>query len=127
MSFRSPWQRPLYVRTVAAARRLLRPWPRLENGFIAAETRRQNRRVRAHLTAHPPRSLLLIMPRCVKKPGCPADVRHSLEQCLTCRDCALGDVARLCRKYEIEALVADKARHEHELKDYEQTVAAYGY
>ena len=28
---------------------------------------------------------------------------------------------------EIEALVADKARHEHELKDYEQTVAAYGY
>ena len=28
---------------------------------------------------------------------------------------------------EIEQLVADKARHEHELKDYEQTVAAYGY
>ena len=28
---------------------------------------------------------------------------------------------------EIEQLVADKARHEDELKDYEQTVAAYGY
>ena len=28
---------------------------------------------------------------------------------------------------EIEQLVADKARHEHELKDYEQTVAAFGY
>jgi uncharacterized small protein (DUF1192 family) len=28
---------------------------------------------------------------------------------------------------EIEALEADKARHEHELNDYEQTVAAYGY
>ena len=28
---------------------------------------------------------------------------------------------------EIEQLVADKARHEHELKDYEGTVAAYGY
>ena len=28
---------------------------------------------------------------------------------------------------EIEQLVADKARHEHELEDYEQTVAAYGY
>lgn len=28
---------------------------------------------------------------------------------------------------EIEALVADRARHEHELRDYEQTVAAYGY
>ena len=28
---------------------------------------------------------------------------------------------------EIEALVADKARYEYELRDYEQTVAAYGY
>ena len=28
---------------------------------------------------------------------------------------------------EIEQLVADKARHEHELENYEQTVAAYGY
>jgi hypothetical protein len=28
---------------------------------------------------------------------------------------------------EIEALVADRARHEYELQDYEATVAAYGY
>ena len=28
---------------------------------------------------------------------------------------------------EIEELVADKARYEYELRDYEQTVAAYGY
>lgn len=28
---------------------------------------------------------------------------------------------------EIEQLVADKARHEHELRDYEQTVAAFDY
>jgi hypothetical protein len=28
---------------------------------------------------------------------------------------------------EIEQLVAEKARHEHELRDYEQTVAAYDY
>jgi phage-related minor tail protein len=28
---------------------------------------------------------------------------------------------------EIERLVADKARYEYELRDYEQTVAAYGY
>jgi hypothetical protein len=28
---------------------------------------------------------------------------------------------------EIEHLVADRARYEHELRDYEQTVAAYGY
>ena len=28
---------------------------------------------------------------------------------------------------EIEKLVADRARYEYELSDYEQTVAAYGY
>jgi hypothetical protein len=28
---------------------------------------------------------------------------------------------------EIEELIADKARYEYELRDYEQTVAAYGY
>ncbi len=28
---------------------------------------------------------------------------------------------------EIEKLVADRARYEYELRDYEQTVAAYGY
>jgi len=44
----------------------------------------------------------------------------------------LSDIKELAERAgeleaEIEALVADKARHEHELKDYEQTVAAYGY
>ncbi len=28
---------------------------------------------------------------------------------------------------EIEALIADRARHEYELADYEQTIAAYGF
>ena len=28
---------------------------------------------------------------------------------------------------EIEELVADRARYEYELQDYEQTVAAFGY
>ncbi len=28
---------------------------------------------------------------------------------------------------EIEALIADRARHEYELQTYEATVAAYGY
>ena len=36
MTYRSPWQWPLYVRLVAAVRWLLRPWPALENRFIAA-------------------------------------------------------------------------------------------
>lgn len=106
MSFSSPWQSPLYVRAVAVARRLARPFPGLEDRLIAAVTEGQNRRVRAHLAAHPCRSLLLIMPRCVKKPGCPADVQNSLTRCTDCTECPLGDVARLCRRFDIEALVA---------------------
>ncbi len=44
----------------------------------------------------------------------------------------LSDIRELAQRAgeldaEIEQLVAEKARHEHELKDYEQTVAAYGY
>ena len=44
----------------------------------------------------------------------------------------LGDIRELAERSgeleeEIEQLVADKARHEHELENYEQTVAAYGY
>lgn len=106
MSFTSPWQSPLYVRTVALLRALARPFPGLEDRLIAVVTERQNRRVRAHLATHPCRSLLLIMPRCVKKPGCPADVQNSLSRCVDCTECPLGDVARLCRHHDIEALVA---------------------
>lgn len=44
----------------------------------------------------------------------------------------LSDIRELAERSgeleaEIEQLVADKARHEHELENYEQTVAAYGY
>ena len=106
MSFRSPWQSSWYIGGVALVRRILRFWPRLENKFIASVTQHQNDRVYRHLALHRPKKLLLIMPRCVKKTGCPADVKNSLSQCVDCRDCPLGDVARLCQAYEIEALVA---------------------
>lgn len=106
MSFRSPWRRPGYVRLVAAARRLLRPFGRAENVLIGWLARRQNRRVARHLAAAPARTVLLIMPRCVKKTGCRADVQSGLGECLTCLACPLGDVALICRKHEVQALVA---------------------
>lgn len=107
MSFHSPWQSPAFVWTVGLARKVLRPWPALENRLITSLTEQQNRRVLRHVRKMDrPGKLLLIMPRCVKKTGCPADVKNSLEQCLDCRECPLGDVARLCRHHDIQALVA---------------------
>lgn len=106
MTFSSPWQSSLFVRSVAVVRWILRPFPGLEDRFIGAVTAGQNRRVIRHLRRQPPRKLLLILPRCVKKPHCPADVKNSLSQCVECQDCPLGDVARLCQRYDIEALVA---------------------
>lgn len=105
-SFSSPWQSSLYVRTVTTTRLLLHRWPQLENRFIQWLIEKQNRRVVRHLADHPVQSMLLIMPRCVKKVGCKAPVQNSLEQCFDCHDCPLGDVTRLCRRYGVQALVA---------------------
>ncbi len=106
MSFHSPWQSSWYVAWVALVRRVLRPWGQFENRYIEHLAHRQNLRVRRHLTRTPASSVLLIMPRCVKKPGCPADVKNSLAQCVSCQECPLGDVARLCDRYGVTALVA---------------------
>lgn len=106
MNFASPWRFAPYRGTVAAARVLLRPFGRLEEIFVEALVRRQNRRVHRHLKRNPPRELLLIMPRCVKKSSCRAPVEQGLQECLACRECPLGDVAELCGRFEVEALVA---------------------
>ena len=98
MSFASPWQSPLYV--PAGGRRcarLLRPFGGSEKRFIDRLARRQNRRVQRHLARHPPRTVLLIMPRCVKKPAAGADVQTSLQRLPRLPRLPLGDVARLCR------------------------------
>ncbi len=105
-TFTSPWQRRGFVHLVAVVRLLLRPWPAAENRFIDRLVEDQNRRVRIHLRKHPPRRVLLIMPRCVKKTGCRAPVQESLFECLDCCRCPLGDVAHLCLEHGVEALVA---------------------
>ena len=106
MSFASPWQRSGYVRLVAAARRLLRPFGRAEHALIAWLADNQNRRVARHLAGSPARRILLIMPRCVKKTGCRADVQNGLGECLACMGCPLGDVAQICHRHDVQALVA---------------------
>ena len=89
-AFVSPWSRGLFQRWVGLARLVLRPIPGLENRFILRLTEAQNRRVMHHLRRNPPRQVLLIMPRCVKKSGCPVQVQGGLEQCLDCRECPPG-------------------------------------
>jgi uncharacterized protein len=106
MKFSSPWQSTHFVRTVEMTRRLLRPFGSLEQKFIDSLAAAQNRRVHRHLAGSNPETVLLIMPRCVKLTGCRADVQHSLTQCLECNLCPLGDVARLCARFEIRPLVA---------------------
>ena len=106
MKFRSPWQVPLYVRLVAAVRWLLRPAPRLENRFIEALTDVQNGRVRRHLTGKPASTILLIMPRCVSRRGCCQEAGHDVSASRDCHQCPLGDVARLCDRFGVRALVA---------------------
>ncbi len=106
MRFKSPWQSANFQNAVTLARRLLKPFGNFENQLVEKLTRDQNRRVMRYLKNHPPQSLLLIMPRCVKKTGCHADVQSGLAECFQCRQCPLGDVAILCDRYGIEALVA---------------------
>ncbi len=104
--FRSPWQRPGYASLVAALRWTLRPFGNLEDRCIAWLVSDNNRRVARHLAAHPAQKVLLIMPRCVKKVGCRVDVQASQTECLSCMECPLGDVAAICARHGLQALVA---------------------
>lgn len=106
MSFSSPWRRSWYVGLVTMLRAVLRPFGRAEQALIAWLAVRQNRRVARHLAGSPARSVLLIMPRCVKKSGCRVDVQHGLDECLSCLQCPLGDVALICQRHDVQALVA---------------------
>ncbi|MBU2502825.1 DUF116 domain-containing protein [bacterium] len=118
--FRSPWQSPLFVRWVAFARAVLSGLPGREDRFIDRLVTDQNARVRDFLAGRPARKVLLIMPRCVKMTGCRAAVQESLEECLACRRCPLGDVAHLCRDHGVKALVAFRSHIAFEMARTEQ-------
>ncbi len=104
--FRSPWQNRSYATAIAALRVVLRPFGSLENRFVERLVMLNNRRVMDHLAKNPPQKVLLIMPRCVKKTGCRVDVQSSVDECLACLQCPLGDVAALCERHGLRALVA---------------------
>jgi hypothetical protein len=111
VTFRSPWASPLYRAGVAAGRRLCRLARRDEGPLIRRLVAAQNARVQHHIARHPVRSVLLILPRCIRQPGCPVDVRGDLSICADCRRCPLGEVARLTARRGVRALVAFRSRH----------------
>ena len=106
MSWRTPWRHKSFVTGVALLRRLLRPLGDAESRLIRFLVEAQNSRVLAHLAGHPPRTMLLILPRCVKKRGCRVDLGGEMSACLECRACLLGDMARLTEDYGVRSLVA---------------------
>ncbi|MHB8078690.1 MAG: DUF116 domain-containing protein [Candidatus Krumholzibacteriia bacterium] len=111
MTFRSPWASPLYRAGVATARRLCRLAGRDDAPLIRRLVAAQNARVRRHVARHPVRSVLLILPRCLGRSGCPVDVRGDLAVCADCRRCPLGEVARLAARPGVRALVAFRSHH----------------
>lgn len=111
MTFRSPWASPFYRAGVAAGRRLCHLARRDEGPLIRRLVAAQNARVQRHLARHPVRSVLLILPRCIRQPDCPVDVRSDLSICADCHRCPLGEVARLTARRGVRALVAFRSRH----------------
>jgi hypothetical protein len=118
--FRSPWGNRAFVGLVELVRRVLRPFGAGENRFIAALVTAQNRRVLAYLADATPQKILLIMPRCVKKSGCRVDVQTSVVPCLTCLQCPLGDVATICERHGLQALVAFRSHIAFDMARREQ-------
>jgi len=119
-SFRSPWQHRPFVALIAALRFLSRPGSALETRFVEYLSRDNNRRVRRYLADNPARRVLLIMPRCVKKTGCHADVQNSMAVCLPCQQCPLGQVAALCEQFGLQALVAFRSHIAFDMARREQ-------
>jgi hypothetical protein len=104
--YRSPWRWRAFVLAVAAARSLLTRSGRSDAALIRWLVARNNRRVERRLAAHGAATVLLILPRCVKRGCCKIDNGGSLSACRDCDDCDLGALARIAELHRVEALVA---------------------
>jgi len=116
----SPWQWGPYRGAVAGIRALLGAVGASETGFIRHLVDDNNRRVKRHLARHGAGTVLLILPRCVKRKCCELDPAGSLAGCIDCRDCALGDLARIAAAYDVRALVAYRSHIAYAMARREQ-------
>ncbi len=120
MKYVSPWQWSPYRGAVACIRALLGAVGVSETGFIRRLVDDNNRRVTRHLTRRGAGTVLLILPRCVKRKCCKLDPAGSLTGCIDCHDCALGDLARIAAAHEVRALVAFRSHIAYEMTRHEQ-------
>lgn len=120
MTYASPWQWSPYRGAVAAIRALLRATGIPETGYVRHLVRDNNRRVRRHMERHGTGTVLLILPRCVKRKCCKLDPAGTLAGCIDCRDCALGGLARVAAAYDVRALVAYRSHIAYEMARREQ-------
>ena len=108
MTWRSPWNDPAWVRSVAAARGSLRVQTGSDHDLVRVLVEEQNARVETWVSNRtlPCRDVLLILPRCVKRKCCTVGADGALAACLDCRRCALGELARLADGSGVRAIVA---------------------
>ncbi len=106
MSWVSPWQWVLFRGAVAGLRGAMSVLRLDETRLIHRLVADNNRRVQGHLDRHGADTVLLILPRCVKRKCCSPGPEGTLDACLACRDCALGDLARIAEAHGVRALVA---------------------
>ena len=109
-TYRSPWRHRAFVLAVTAVRALLARAGRSDEALIRRLVTDNNRRVARHLAAHGAATVLLILPRCVKRGCCKIDNGGSLSACLGCDRCDLGELARIADLHRVEALVAFRSQ-----------------
>ncbi len=104
----TPWSDPTWVRSLASARGWMRAATGSDHALIHTLVADQNSRVERWLAARetPCRDILLIIPRCTKRKCCTVGRDGSLDGCLDCRECSLGELARTAQRYGIRAIVA---------------------
>ncbi len=106
MKYVSPWQWAPFRGMVAGLRTVLCVLRFGDAGLIRSLVADNNRRVHRYLSRRGADTILLILPRCVKRKCCDLDPEGSLAGCIDCHDCDLGDLARTAAAHDVRALVA---------------------
>jgi hypothetical protein len=57
-----------------------------------------------------PEQILLLLPHCLHRQGCPCNVLHSLDACRRCGQCSMGDLARLREELGVVGCVVGGGR-----------------
>ena len=65
-----------------------------------------NEFVLANASPVPPEKLLLLLPHCIQASACPHRLSYSLENCVNCGKCQIGELRRLSREYGFKMAVA---------------------